>query len=300
MVSWLLAAAMAAQVETGDIGLFHRERAAAATVEELRSRYFAKASPGWKRYLAGAGDPAIFTQSYRLYPKFFATSEPGCRRGAEAKPEIERALEAFRELYPHPGVPVTIGVGSVSGAGRGERDGVYLAAEFFSKGPGLDDSELAPWQRAFLAPPEGIAAAAVHEMVHVYQARTTDSTLLVACLREGAADFVAELITGRHTNPALVEWASPRKAALFQEFARRAHGSYHTGWIYDAGENSGRPANVGYWIGYEIAKDFHARAAAKRTAIADIVEMRDPRALVAASSYRWLVIPPAAKKRRRR
>lgn len=163
----------------------------------------------------------------------------------------------------------------------------------FALGQGIDTSELPPWVISLLAPPEAIVPAAIHEAVHTFQPQVTDPILLVECLREGAASYVAEWITKRPPSPALHEWCRPRAKQLFREFARQAGGTAYETWLRNAGEPStaGRPPDIGYWIGYEIVRDFHQRAHDKRAALRDIIDMHDPRALVRNTSYRWLIAP---------
>ncbi len=221
---------------------------------------------------------------------------------AEA-PAIRAALARLGELYPSPTAPVTIGIGRASGAGRGYGGRVFLSAEMFVQGQGIDTSELPPWLNSLLLPPEAVVPAAIHEAIHTYQPTVTDPILLVECLREGAASFVAELITGRPPARALHEWCRPRAKELFREFARQAGGTVYDAWLRNAGQpaTSDRPADIGYWIGYEIIRDFYSRARDKRTALRDIIDLHDPRSLVRRSGYRWILGPTrqgAARRRR--
>jgi hypothetical protein len=283
----LVALLIAAQVATADVDRFWTERARAASPESLQAAYFAAASPEWKQFLAHSGHPQYFISALKLYPKFYASIEANTRLAASQSAEIEAALAKLSAMYGAPPPRVTIGIGRAGVGGIGRRSGVYLAAEFYAVGDGVDTSELSPWLRSVLASPGAIATAAVHEAVHTYQVESGEPSLLVACLREGAADFVAELVTGRPTKPALSAWCKPRRKQLFREFAR----SPRTGWIYDSDSPrpGNRPADIGYWIGQEIVRDFHARARDKRAALADLVEMRDPRTVVLRSRYASLV-----------
>ncbi len=45
------------------------------------------------------------------------------------------------------------------------------------------------------------------------------------------------------------------------------------------------PAALGYYVGFRIARAYHARAADKRAALADLLRLRDPKALLRASGY---------------
>ena len=47
----------------------------------------------------------------------------------------------------------------------------------------------------------------------------------------------------------------------------------------------GWPGDLGYWIGYRVAKSYYDRAPDKTAAIKAIIEMRDPAAFLAASGW---------------
>ena len=289
--------ALAVHVGTSDVDLFWREWARGESPEKLQAAYYQKASPRWKEFLDLAGHPQYFVGALKLYPKFYASIQGATRRAAAQAPAIEEALEDLSRRYGAPPPPLTIGIGRAAMGGIGRPRGAYVPAEFYTKDNASDTSELSPWQATGLVPPEGIVAAAVHEAVHTYQVESSEPSLLVTCLREGAADFIAQMITGQHTQPTRVAWCNQRRKQLFREFSRGPR----TGWIYDADSPrpAGRPSDIGYWIGYEIVRDFYSRARDKQTALADVVEMRDPRTLVMKSRYSYLVRPSKPARRNR-
>ena len=46
-----------------------------------------------------------------------------------------------------------------------------------------------------------------------------------------------------------------------------------------------KPGNLGYWVGYRIAKSYYQRAADQRPALREILEMSDPKAFLAKSGW---------------
>lgn len=267
----------------------------------MQSAYFEAASEAWRAHLRNSGHPEYFWSAFASYRLFFASARPGTMRVAGQAAEIEAALAKFRAMYPSPVVPVTIGIGRAGSAGQGYGGRAHLAAEMFVQGQGIDTSELPPWLANMLAPPEAAVPAAIHEVVHTFQPAVNDPILLVECLREGAASFVAELVTGRPPSPALHAWCRPRAKALFREFARQAGSTSYEAWIRNAGQTSNsRPPDIGYWIGYEIVRSHHARARDKQAALRTIIDMHDPRLIVRESSYDWILRPPRGNSSRRR
>lgn len=284
---------LAAAVNTADVERFWQEYGADKTPERLQTSYFAHASEKWREHLLNSGHPEYYRVALQSYGRFYASARQGTFQVASMAAEIETALAKLRSRYPSPAVPVTMGIGRVNSAGQGYGGHVYLAAEMFALGQGIDTTELPGWVTGLMAAPQAVVPAAVHEAVHLFQPPVTDPILLVACLREGAASFIAELITGQPLQPALEAWCRPRHKDLFREFGPRAGSTAYGGWLYDSADSrpAGRPADTGYWIGHEIVRDFYGLARDKDAAVRDIIDMQDPRSLVRRSSYRWILQP---------
>ena len=104
-------------------------------------------------------------------------------------------------------------------------------------------------------------------------------------VNEGVADFIAELTSGAHINAHVHEWAAPREAELWTEFAAAMDGKDAKGWLYDTKPGEGRPADLGYFVGYRIAQCHYERAASKPDALRALLVVDDYRKLLEASGY---------------
>lgn len=71
-------------------------------------------------------------------------------------------------------------------------------------------------------------------MIHTLRGeRTGPRTLLSAALDEGSADFIAELISGKHIiNPAYA-YGDAHAQALWMEFAAVMDSARTEGWMYE-------------------------------------------------------------------
>jgi uncharacterized protein YjaZ len=132
-------------------------------------------------------------------------------------------------------------------------------------------------------PVEDIPHIVAHELIHFQQKSGRAQSLLAQSIREGSADFLAELISGRHINQKVHEFANPREAELWQEFRQKMHGKDYSGWLYSDAKD--RPHDLGYWMGYQITKAYYDRAADKQKAIREILEVRDFDAFLEKSGY---------------
>ncbi|HEY9548012.1 MAG TPA: hypothetical protein VIR45_00805, partial [Kiloniellaceae bacterium] len=54
-------------------------------------------------------------------------------------------------------------------------------------------------------------------------------------------------------------------------------------WVYNAGPDT--PGDLGYWVGYRIAKAYYQNAPDKRQALREIFEMSDPKAFLEKSGW---------------
>src|SRR5205823_13680873 len=123
--------------------------------------------------------------------------------------------------------------------------------------------------------------------IHTLQGRRNGPrTLLMSALDEGSADFIAELISGNHIASPAYAYGDAHEQELWREF-QLAMDSTNTGaWLFQGDQTPpGRPADLGYWMGYKIAKAYYNHAADKRAAIRDILLYTDAGAFLRASRY---------------
>ena len=137
---------------------------------------------------------------------------------------------------------------------------------------------------------ERFVSVIAHEYVHVQQpsAQAEDSgdTVLQAALLEGGAEFVTELITGSVSYGHLAPATRGRERELETEFlADQDLSAMGSDWLYNGMGTPERPGDLGYWVGYRIAKAYYQGAEDKQAALRDIIEVRDAKALIAKSGW---------------
>lgn len=143
-----------------------------------------------------------------------------------------------------------------------------------------------------------------HETVHSFQQDAgmtlARDPLLSAILVEGAADFIAQLVTGEEPDAARAAWAAPREVELWRRFQADialtrtltdtddpADGSpearAYARWVGNYNHPpAGWPPEVGYWMGLRIWQRYYAAAPDKHAALSAMLTVRDPRAILAA------------------
>jgi uncharacterized protein YjaZ len=197
------------------------------------------------------------------------------------KARLAKALAQLKEIYAEASLPpVTIGVGRGKPVGTANRNGVMIGlealcfAEFMN--PDVEDR---------------FVYVIAHEYVHVQQARFSaenpEEKVLKATLIEGGAEFIGELISGsvsyKHLPLAVKGREKEFETAFLGDLDKKAIGS---AWLYNYPGTAEHPADMGYWIGHRITKAYYEKAKDKRQAIRDIIELRDPKALLEKSGWR--------------
>lgn len=143
---------------------------------------------------------------------------------------------------------------------------------------------------------EDVVPLVLHELAHFQQALVqgvdtyrriygSDQTLLALALREGSADLIAELTTGRHSNLDAERYGLSHERALWQRFREDMHDREPGDWMFVQPSNPEWPANLGYWMGYRIAKSYYDRAEDKQQAMLAILHLTDFDAFLEASGY---------------
>lgn len=204
------------------------------------------------------------------------------RRCMEVLPRVRQRLEvALRtlvRLYPEAKLPpVTIAVG------RGKPVGVGSPAT------GLQIGLEALCATDFLNPnvDDRFVHVIAHEYAHVQQATVLvdaeKPTVLERSLIEGAAEFAAELISGNVAYSQLGAMAKGREKEIETAFVSDLDHTDLSDWIDNS--TMEKPGDLGYWVGYRIVKSYYERAADKRQAFRETLEMTDPKAFLSKSGW---------------
>ena len=132
---------------------------------------------------------------------------------------------------------------------------------------------------------DGIALKLLHEFIREQQHYPVLGALMSGpqflrgnvlrhSIKEGSADFLAELVSGEIRHDA---YAETREGELWTNFLRDMHGTDYSHWLYNEQypARGNLPPNLGYWIGYRITKAFYEKAADKKRAIHDILNIQD-------------------------
>ncbi|MGH8060670.1 MAG: DUF2268 domain-containing putative Zn-dependent protease [Pseudoxanthomonas sp.] len=277
-------AATQAIVRTGDVDLFYRVYDYASgrpTAEQLQHEYLDQGSEGLRlfarlRNISGqriadamAADPSLYSGAKRCLAVL-----------PRARARLDDALHTLGRLYAEARFPpVTIAIG------RGKP--VAIGAPDTGIPVGLEALCATDWLNPDVE--DRIVYVLAHEYVHVQQVRADPisrkdkPTVLEISLLEGIAEFVDELMTGHVAYSRNAATAAGREREIETRFAVDLDKTDLSDWAYNA--TPGTPGDLGYWVGYRIAKASYRNAPDKRQALREILEMDDAKAFLANSGW---------------
>lgn len=240
----------------------------------LQTGYLDKGSQGVKDFMAGRIENAKHLSAIVL--KYQSAYESARRNNAKVQallPEIRSDFVKLKELYPDAVFPpLYFVIGALNTGGTQTPHGLIIGAEklFGDSLYSIDDG----------------VGLVMHELAH-YQQRHPDNDLLAKCMREGTADFVAEMASGHNLNARLKVYGDAHEEQLWMKFQRDVSRNENLDdWLYNGGnENLKIPPDLGYYMGYKISQALYESAKDKSAVLRMIIEMRDPQKIYELSGY---------------
>ncbi len=204
-----------------------------------------------------ANDPALYQRAIKV-----------CLPAAQnAGPELAKIYQKYSDLLDSPEMPKAYAVIGADNSGGTAADGAFvIGLEVICRLTDGDEQDVSTWLNRFFA----------HETAHVFQSHSRTPSLLAGVLREGGADFIAELVSGGTLNEDTARWYHNNKTKVLNRFETdmaSLTGNEYGLWLY-AGEDdrpAGWPMDLGYVIGAEIARSHYAKASDKKQAIKEIL-----------------------------
>src|SRR5687767_4038993 len=282
-----------AQIVTSDVALFWRAYDMARPENDLviyRDEYLKKGSVGLGEFLRSKiGNSCNLVAAIDAAPKYYAALRAQSAKVENYRPQMLASFKKLKELYPDAVFPnVYFLVGRMNSGGTVTYKGLLIGVEMYGKTDDASVAELSGWKKASVSGVEDIPFIVAHELVHYqqkYGLSGDELSLLGKSLHEGSADFIGELIAGGSINRQLHEYGDPREKQLWLEFKKEMNSKDASNWLYQGDRAKGRPADLGYYVGYKIAESYYDRAEDKKQAIRDILDIKDFDAFLKASGY---------------
>ena len=222
-----------------------------------------------------------FVNAVSKNSRFYQSIRPNTFQAKKAEPIIEEVFTRFKELYSNfRPFKVCFAIGIKNTGGTVSNQFVLIGTELTTSLSGNStptDDEII----------QNIKSIVAHECVHTQQKLHPDSTaikceLLYKALREGAGDFIGELVS---QNPKKNEYGDKNENRLWNEFKNELCNQYIGNWLYNGSTVKNKPRDLGYYIGYKIIESYYKNTRDKKQAIIDIIEMDDAIRFLELSRY---------------
>jgi hypothetical protein len=267
-----------------DVDSFYKVYDAAGghpTADQLQHDYLDPGSDGLHRLaklrkISGTAIAKTLTE----HPEIYSDAKRCMAVLPAGRQRVAMALHKLGELYPEAKFPpVTIVIGRGKPIGVADATGVMI---------GLESLCGVTWMEPNLE--DRFVYVVVHEYAHVQQAIAAPAlyddakpTVLELSVIEGAAEFVDELTSGSVCDTNLKAITKGREKEIETAFVADEDKTDLSAWLYNG--TLTKPGDLGYWVGYRIAKAYYQHAPNKRQALREILEMTDPKAFLAKSGW---------------
>ncbi len=270
-----------AVIHTEDITLFWKvfdESAPDFNKDSLQKKYLEAGSDGVKGFIkmriqSGENLSRTIRQNLSYYQQIRQSTLSIDNK----KDTLYKYFSELKKIYPLAVFPdIYFVIGAKNTGGTTFNGGLIIGAEMFGK----ETDSFKPRLNI-----DGVNLVVIHELIHFQQNYAENKSLLSQCIREGAADFICELITGSHPNKWLHEYGNSHEKELWEEFEKKIDSQNWQPWLY-ASRDTTRPKDLGYWMGYKIVKAYYEKAVNKEQAIFDILNIKDFKGFLLASEYK--------------
>lgn len=245
-----------------------------ANAEKIfKLHYFKNGSKGLKDFyqtkIQSTGKFTNFVLGFKDYYQSIRNDITGL---GDLENQIHLNFRVFEKLYPQAKYPdVYFLVGKYQSNGTISKNGILIGTEILAR---TANSDTANWNKDILRismQRKHIPVTISHELVHFNQDKMKDgNTLLWKSIREGSAEFISELISGK--TDANFEDFEGKELEIWNDFKNNKDKSVWGSWQQ---ENDLRPRNAGYWVGYMICKAYYKEVGNKEKAVKDILSIQD-------------------------
>lgn len=254
----------------------------ADSISNFQSLYLDRATNGFLDFIQARELTAEkFIEALRKYPAFYQSIRSNTLAAKKAEPAVQEVFTKFYSIYPEfKPFKVCFAIGIKNTGGTVSNEYVLIGTEVtasFGNKDTVSEKEII----------ERIKLIVAHECVHTQQPLHPDSNaircpLLYQSIREGACDFIAEMVTGISRSS---EYGRLHERELWTAFKNELCNTDIGNWLYNAHASKEKPSDLGYYIGYEISRSYYSGASDKGKAITEIIGMSDPLQFLQLSRY---------------
>lgn len=239
----------------------------------FKKEYFKKGTKGLKDfYKTKIRDIDKFAKFVIRHQDFYKSIRNDISNIDDLKKQIYLNFRSFKNIYPDAVFPnVYFVIGKFSSNGTISKRGLLIGTEILCR---TEKTNIENWNKDILRISmlrSHIPITVSHELVHFNQKKMKDgNTLLWKSMREGSAEFIAELISGETDGD--YSAFKGKEIEIWNDFKMDKSKSIWNSW-QQASEK--RPKNAGYWTGYIICKAYYQKIKEKKKTVTDILNIQN-------------------------
>lgn len=267
------------------------------SITSFQKIYLNRATDGLKDFIDAREFTAEkFVDAVAMMPKFYNSIRKNTLKINDIVDDLNVLVINFKNIYPQfKEKKICFAIGIVNTGGTISDDFLLIGTEIAASNKNVDLSEFT--NEAFRKVLEKgddvtqkIKNMVAHEYVHTQQntqisKNAIECNLLFSVIQEGMCDFIGELISGDQINKVAQEYGDAHEKELWIEFKNELCNQNDYNWLYNYESTKDRPADLGYYIGYQISKEYYNNMTDKKQAIYDILNMNDSIIFLQKSKY---------------
>ncbi len=284
------------QIETIDIknfwiayDLLENAKSKEDSIAIIQDHYIDKSSKYFKEFIRERNFTATeYVKKIKRYPKFWKSIRPLTESIESRKQEIESVFKKYRKAIPNFSQPnVCFAIGCLRTGGTTTKNLILIGSEIAASTSEVDKSEMNGWLKSVIGNSGDIVSMVAHESVHIQQTNKSSSGLLAAVLKEGVADFLTLELLRLTINSQLYDYGDKHELELWKEFKSdlKEYPKGYERWLYQGNQSNERPPDLGYYIGYKIAKSYYENISDKNKAIQILLNGRKYKEIYKKSDY---------------
>lgn len=262
-----------------------KQQAKEKQIQIFNSEYYQPGSPGLKDfYVSRIGTTQALVEAVNAVPDYYSGIRSFTKRATDYLSSIHEDFRNLKRLYPEAkAVNVYLLIGRLSTAGTIVDNNLLIGLDLFGNSLGIKESKVPKHIRKYKNSPQKLREIVLHEMIHVQQQNGDLKTLLEISINEGGADFLTELIAGKHPYVDLYEYGYKNEKDLWKRFKEKMNTTDISEFLYNV--SSSPTPDLGYFVGYRIVQAYYNNSADKRKAVREILTSKDLKGLLVQSGY---------------
>ena len=255
----------------------------------IQTNYIDKASDEFKEFIRVRDFTSKeYVRKISAYPNFWKTIRTNTENIQNRKTEIIAVFDELKQQLPNFKKPkICFAIGCLRTGGTISGDLILIGSEIASADDQVDTSELTPWMQSVMGRTGDITSMIAHETIHTQQFNKVKYTLLTGSLGEGTADFITSTLLGRNINKVQYVYGLANECEIKEAFFKdlKANPKDFSNWIYNGNRAVGRPADMGYFVGYRIAEAYYNKQTDKTKALEDLLNQKKYKQIFKKSNY---------------